>query len=181
MMYKKSSKTLRKRILILLAPGFEEGIIFYCLGLLRDKGLPVSLVSMATGFVASQHGLSVKPDLTLDNIEPDEPLKLIVIPGGYQATSNLMADPRIHRLIKATNQQKGVVVALDSSKQILEKFKIPALFSPNRFLSNQDKDLIEFGNELLEISLAPDQSISTQPLLPSQGRERCLEYSDSEK
>lgn len=140
-----------KNILVLLAPGFEEGSAIYCVDQLRERGLPVSLVSLSNELVHSNHGVFIKPDLTLDEAsEMEDKLGLVIIPGGSSSTTSLMTDPRIHRLLNNLKRQSGFMAAMETAVPILHQFKLPDSFSPRFICKEAQLDLNEFTNQLIQ-------------------------------
>lgn len=133
-----------KNVCILLAPGFEEGSAIYCVEKLRAFGLSVSLVSLSSGLVNSKHGVSIKPDYLIDEMDQ---CQLVLIPGGTNSTASLMTDPRTHLFLE---KQNGFLAAMETAVPLLKQFNIPTLF-PSRFITKCPKQALnQFTTELIE-------------------------------
>lgn len=146
-----SSGTLSNRVLILLAPGFEERGTIYLLDHMREEGLPVSLVSLTAGLVTGLHGLTVRPDYSLDQLMTKGPYQLIIVPGGRQCTSSLVTDPRVHQLLDATLKSDGFVAATVTAEPILTQAGVPAASDRPRFIPQKDMEVEEFTSKLVNL------------------------------
>lgn len=138
-------------VLILLAPGFEAGPMVYCLEHMRDAGIPVSLIGLASGVIPSVHGLAIRPDCSLNQIMPEDSPRLVIVPGGAQSISSLIADPRVHRMFDAALANGGFVATMSGADSILEK---AGIFSPSqrtRFLSQGNLKISKFSSHLINL------------------------------
>lgn len=109
------------KVFIVLADGFAEESIVTCLCRLRDAGLEVDVVGPGGGLIKGGHGLWIRPDLSLEQMEPEVlvttvPHALVLCGGG--CSIRLMADPRVHRVMAQTLQQTGLVVILGPGAEI---------------------------------------------------------------
>ena len=68
-------------VYILLGEGFEEAEALVPADLLRRAGAEVSLVGLESREVAGGHGITVKADCTLDQVDEDR-MEMLVLPGG---------------------------------------------------------------------------------------------------
>lgn len=143
--------SLNNKVLILLAPGFEEKTTIYLLDHIREAGLPVSLVSLTAGLVTGLHGLSVRPDCSLEQLTTRTPHRLIIVPGGRQCTSSLVTDPRVHQLLEVTLKNDGFVAATLTAEPLLMQVGIPAPSDKPRFIPQKDIEVEEFANLLINL------------------------------
>lgn len=141
------------KVIILIAPGFEERGVVYFLAGLREAGLPVSLVSLSAGLVTGLHGLPVRPDYTMEQLIPDLPGRMVIIPDGQQCVSALLADPRVHRLLDSTVRDEGHVATTILAGQLLAQAGIPANGAAARFVSQGDQGIADFTNQLINLLL----------------------------
>lgn len=88
------------KVLIPLAPGFEEIEALTVVDVLRRAEIEVVLAGLQAGPVASARNISVIPDATIDAVDADT-FDMIILPGGQPGTANLNADSRIHTLLHA--------------------------------------------------------------------------------
>ncbi|HIJ86684.1 MAG TPA: DJ-1/PfpI family protein [Desulfuromonadales bacterium] len=101
------------RVIMPLAPGFEEIEALAVVDILRRAGIEVVIAGLLPGPVTGTHAITVVPDTTIDAIHADS-FDLIVLPGGQPGTDNLNADPRIQALLlefSAQNKPTGAICA----------------------------------------------------------------------
>jgi putative intracellular protease/amidase len=141
------------KVAILIAPSFEEGTVVYCLDRLRDAGLSVLLISSSAGLINGLHGLSIRPDLTLDQINHTMNFHLAIVPGSRQCTTSLLADPRVHELFDATWQNGGCVVAAGTAAPVLAQARVGAAY-PSQYITQGDMSLPMFADHLINLVLS---------------------------
>jgi len=146
----------RKRIsgsnskaLILLAPDFREGRTVNLLERLRQEGVSVSLVGLSTGLISGYHGMTVRPDVSLEQLPGTPEHRLVIIPDGKECVSSLLADPRVHHLIKTTLNNSGYVAAMREGETILEESGLVTSCVFSQFVWRKDNDMNSFATELV--------------------------------
>lgn len=110
-----------QRGLVLVADGFDEQTAICCVRAFRDAGIAVSLVGLGAGLVTGNRGISLHPDLSLDEVQPDVASTLVVIPGGRRSTASLLTDPRAHHLVEATAAGGGRIAVLGTAVEGAER------------------------------------------------------------
>jgi len=93
-------------VYILLAEGFEEVEALAPADLLRRAGVETALVSLKGEWVTGGHGITVKADMELEQVKPEEG-DMVMLPGGALGVANLDADPRVEALVR-TAVEKGL-------------------------------------------------------------------------
>lgn len=139
----------KNKVLILLAPGFEESVTVYCMEQMREASLQVSLVGLSNGLIRGIHGLSIQPDISLDQLEPSGQVKLVVIPGGRKCTSSLLADPRVFQLLKITIASNGIVAATSNAASILKQTGLTKKFPSTWLIPEHELELNTFTEQLI--------------------------------
>ncbi|TFG83544.1 MAG: DJ-1 family protein, partial [Erysipelotrichales bacterium] len=88
-----------KRVICLLADGFEETEAIATIDVLRRAGCTVDLVSMnETRTVISSHKIELRTDRTWNSNLRD--YDMLFLPGGQPGTNNLAADPRVLGMVR---------------------------------------------------------------------------------
>ena len=87
------------RVLVPLAPGFEEIEAVTIIDILRRANVEVTVAGTIAGPVKGSHGVLVVPDTTIDAVA-SALFDMVVLPGGGEGTANLRRDPRIASLVK---------------------------------------------------------------------------------
>ncbi|NQU10094.1 DJ-1/PfpI family protein [bacterium] len=110
-----------KRVLVPLAPGFEEIEAITVIDILRRAGVEVVVAGTQPGpITASRHTKHV-PDCLLDDVRVEE-FDLLVLPGGQPGTDNLRADPRIQQAIAALQAQGKPLAAICAAPSVLAAY-----------------------------------------------------------
>ncbi|MEW5987976.1 MAG: DJ-1/PfpI family protein [Chloroflexota bacterium] len=141
----------QSHVFIPIAPGFEEGPVVYCLDQLREAGLAVSLVGISPGLISSLHGLTVRPDLSLEQLPAVRPRQLVIVPGGAQCASTLLADPRLYRFVEATLNSGGYVAAMQAAQPALTSVGLPAPAVAAGFVPQNGLDIAQFVTRLVHL------------------------------
>ncbi len=104
------------RILVPLAPGFEEIEAVTIIDILRRGGLEVVTAGLSAIPVTGSHHITIQADTTLNSIEPLD-FDMMVLPGGQPGTENLKSDPRILeflQLFQSKSLRYGAICAAPS-------------------------------------------------------------------
>ncbi len=88
-----------KRVLVPLAPGFEDLEAVTITDLLRRAGIEVVSAGLHAGLIEGARGTRVQPDAMLDDVL-DRPFDMIVLPGGMPGSEHLKNDRRIQALLR---------------------------------------------------------------------------------
>jgi 4-methyl-5(b-hydroxyethyl)-thiazole monophosphate biosynthesis len=109
-----------KRVICILAEGFEETEAVATVDALRRAGCTVDLVSMNdTQKVTGSHNITLMADRTWN---PDlRDYDLLFLPGGQPGTNNLAADPRVIGMVRAFFDQGKWVSAICAAPAVFAK------------------------------------------------------------
>ncbi len=108
-------------IYVFLADGFEETEAIAPIDMMRRAGLDVVTVGIKNDGVKSSHGVPVLCDITDMQVEIDERLQLIVLPGGMPGTLNLEANPVVQSAIDYCVEHNIPIGAICAAPSILGK------------------------------------------------------------
>lgn len=87
------------RVLVPLAPGFEEIEAVTVVDLLRRAGIEVQTAALDGPQVTGSHGITVTADVVLDAASVDD-CDMIVLPGGMPGAEHLKNDARVIALLR---------------------------------------------------------------------------------
>lgn len=87
------------RVLVPLAPGFEDLEATTIVDLLRRADIEVITAGLQAGLVQGARGMRVQPDASLDEVK-DQAFDMIALPGGMPGAEHLKNDARIQALLK---------------------------------------------------------------------------------
>ncbi len=101
---------MAKKVLVILADGFEEIEAITPIDVLKRAGLEVTLAGLSSKTVAGSHGIKFQADILLEDYTglPDA----IILPGGLPGAQNLAESPKVVELVKKMDQAKKIVGAI---------------------------------------------------------------------
>ncbi len=108
-------------IYVFLADGFEETEAIAPIDMLRRAELDVVTVGIKNDAVKSSHGIPVLCDMTDMQVELDERLEMIVLPGGMPGTLNIEADPVVQASVDYCVEKSIPIGAICAAPSILGK------------------------------------------------------------
>lgn len=108
-----------KKVLVPLAPGFEEIETVTVVDILRRAGARVTLAGTQDGALAGSRGIHVLSDTRLEDVNADE-FDLVVLPGGQPGTSNLQKNERIKVVLETMHRQNKLIAAICAAPLVLQ-------------------------------------------------------------
>lgn len=107
------------RVLVPLAPGFEEIEAVTIVDALRRGGVEVVLAGLdGPAAVEGAHGIVVTPDGDLE-AALSQSFDMLVLPGGEPGTTRLAADERVARLLQRFTEEQKPIGAICAAPRIL--------------------------------------------------------------
>jgi 4-methyl-5(b-hydroxyethyl)-thiazole monophosphate biosynthesis len=113
----------KKRILVLLAPGFEELEAVAVIDILRRAGLDVVSAGTISGPIISARNVAILPDKLLDEVT-EEAFDLIVLPGGLDGTENLAKDQRVIKMLQKQLGSGRAIGAICAAPTVLDRYDL---------------------------------------------------------
>lgn len=105
-------------VCILLGNGFEEAEALVPADLLRRAGIEVALTALQGHEVTGGHGITVKADLELSQVVPEE-IDLVFLPGGLGGVKSISACPPALELIRSLYEKGRYVAAICAAPTVL--------------------------------------------------------------
>ncbi len=142
-----------KRVLLILAPGYEEMEAIAVVDILRRGGIEVVIAGLNEGPVPSARDVKILPDTTLDEIA-GQSFDMIVLPGGLEGTENLANDPRVVAMLQTQLKEGRPVGAICAAPTVLERHGLtkgwrltchPVAHSAIKEAELQDQKVVEDG------------------------------------
>ena len=159
-----------KRVLMPLAPGFEEIEALAVVDILRRAGAEVVMAGTVAGPVEGRNGIRVLADTTLDEAAGAEGagFDMIVLPGGAKGTENLKKDKRVRRLIESFAKRKGFVTAICAAPTVLSAIGV----TRGRTVTSHPGVRAELVNE----NVIDDRVVVDGNIITSQGPGTAVEF-----
>lgn len=133
----------RTTALVLVSPGFEEESTIRCMTKIRKSGVATKLVGLTAGLLVGAHGLTVRCDVTLADLESQKGYQLIVLPGSAQGNRSFLADPRAIRLFDNTAKDGGWIAVMNRAETLFMQAGLFDMLGDNSviFQSGQETDV----------------------------------------
>lgn len=131
-----------KKVIVLLAEGFEEGESLETVDILRRCGITCITVSIKEKTVTGCNGISVFADGLFDEINFDE-ADMIVLPGGMPGAQNLKEDQRVIRLIQKFMDEGKYVGAICAAPMVLKEAGVTKGRKVTSYPADKYRDLFE--------------------------------------
>ena len=106
-------------IYVFLANGFEEIEALAPVDFLLRAGIEVETVGVSGKFCRGAHGINVEADILLEDIQLNDTLQGIILPGGMPGSQNLFEDERVHKAIDYAFLNNKLVCAICAAPFIL--------------------------------------------------------------
>jgi len=118
------------KVVVPLAPGFEEIETMAIVDVLRRGEVEVYLAGIAEPPIASARGVKVVPDISIDEVTDYD---AVVLPGGNPGYMNLASDERVLKLVRDAHRVKKYVAAICAAPSVLGKAGIMEGITATRY------------------------------------------------
>ncbi|WP_368490666.1 DJ-1 family glyoxalase III [Clostridium sp. BJN0013] len=110
-----------KKVIILLAEGFEEIEALTCVDVLRRGNIECKICSInSKEDVKGAHGIIVKVDSLLKNINEDE-YHAVILPGGMPGAVNLRDNEKVIEIVRKFDRENKIIAAICAAPIVLKK------------------------------------------------------------
>lgn len=109
-----------KKILTVLADGFEETEAVAVVDVLKRAGLQVCLAGLDSAVVRGAHDIRITADALLEEVKNDT-FDAVYLPGGLPGATNLLASAAVGEILKTTAARGGIVSAICAAPIVLAR------------------------------------------------------------
>lgn len=102
---------MSKKVILLLAEGFEEIEALSIVDILRRANIDVTMVALGTLHVTGTHGVVVVADALLKEVDTNS-FDMIVLPGGLPGATNLATDVNVQTLLRSFDAEEKAIAAI---------------------------------------------------------------------
>jgi protein deglycase len=111
------------KVLVPLAPGFEEIEAITVIDILRRAGIEVVVAGTQAGLIEASRKTKHAPDCTLDEVRPDD-FDMIILPGGQPGATNLRNDQRVRKAIETLQAKNRRIAAICAAPTVLAAYGV---------------------------------------------------------
>ena len=129
-----------KKVLLLLADGFEEIEALGTADILRRMGAEVVLTAMQKATVTGSHNIHVTADALFDTLDTGD-FDAVILPGGLPGSLNLYNDDRVINTLLNFAAENKVTAAICAAPMVLDK---AGLLENRRFTMYPAEDLYKY-------------------------------------
>jgi 4-methyl-5(b-hydroxyethyl)-thiazole monophosphate biosynthesis len=108
------------KVLVYLAPGFEEIEAVTIIDLLRRAEIDVTVAGLEEGAITGSHDIKVLADLNYENVDPNE-FDYLILPGGQPGTNNLKNNQKVLNSIKLFMKDNKLIGAICAAPTVLQE------------------------------------------------------------
>jgi len=158
-----------KRVLVPLAPGFEEIEAITVIDILRRAGVSVTVAGTQAGPIEASRQTRHLPDCTLDEVHAED-FDMLVLPGGLPGTTNLRQDPRVRQIIAVMQSRHCLLAAICAAPTVLGAAGVLA----GRKVTGHPSVHTELATQAGQVCTAP--VVVDGPIITSQSAGTALEF-----
>lgn len=108
-----------KKVLVTLAPGFEEIETVTVVDILRRAGARVTVAATEKGPIQGSRGIQIVPDTLLETVDEND-FDLVILPGGQPGTDNLKKSHRVTAILKKMYDDRKPIAAICAAPLVLD-------------------------------------------------------------
>lgn len=110
---------LMKKVIMVLAPGFEELEAVAVADLLRRIGVELTLAGLGGREITGAHKMTLTADVELSMDMGG--FDAVVLPGGMPGAANLLASDAVEKLLRDTAKSGGITAAICAAPMVLSR------------------------------------------------------------
>ena len=157
------------KVLVPLAPGFEEIEAIIIIDILRRAGVDVVVAGTQPGPIEASRKTKHVADCTLEDIRAED-FDMIVLPGGQSGATNLRNDPRIRKIIEKLQAKNRFIAAICAAPSILAAYGV----LKNRVATSHPSVRAEVASAAKRIS--DERVVVDGPIVTSQAAGTAMEF-----
>ncbi|MFT8314190.1 MAG: DJ-1 family glyoxalase III [Clostridium sp.] len=147
-------------VLLFIAEGFEEIEALTVVDILRRANVKCDTCSIAGSFVKGSHGIEVKADKLIEEIDENE-YGAVVLPGGMPGAKNLKENKKVIEIVKDFYRDNKIVAAICAAPIVLKEADI---YRKHKITSYPD-----FKEELKAADYIEDIVVEDKNIITSRG------------
>lgn len=158
---------MKKRVLLPLAPGFEEIEAVVVIDVLRRAEVEVVVAGLEAGPIEGAHGITIQTDAALADVV-DGDFDMLVLPGGIPGTTRLAEDERVLAAVRRMHAGRRTTAAICAAPTVLHAAGILAGVSVTSHPAVRD--------QLGPADVSDERVVRSGTVVTSQGVGSALEF-----
>lgn len=111
-------------VYVFFADGFEEVEALSIVDVLRRAKIDVQMIGIKGKRVRGAHDISIEMDAVIEDVQEDDLMDALILPGGMPGTTNLMESDRLGELLKFAEKNGKVIAAICAAPSALAHFRV---------------------------------------------------------
>ncbi|ALL01833.1 intracellular proteinase [Pyrodictium delaneyi] len=154
---------MKKRILFLVGPEFEDIELYYPLYRLQEEGYETIVAGPSRDVIPGKKGYSVRPDLAFEEVDPSGYIGL-VLPGG-RGPERIRNNEHVKRIVRHFFDEEKPVAAICHGPQVLISAGVLRGRRATSYPGIKD-DVVNAGAEWLDQPVVVDGNLVTARIPP---------------
>ena len=155
-------------VYVFLANGFEDIEALAPVDLMRRAGIEVKTVGVGGSNITTSHRVTVKTDMTINELVFGSDLEMIVLPGGMPGTLNLENDMELQHTIDYCVENDKFIGAICAA---------PSILGHKGLLEGKKATCYPgFEKDLLGAEFTGEKVVQDGKIITSRGAGACLEF-----
>ncbi|TFF85325.1 MAG: type 1 glutamine amidotransferase [Promethearchaeota archaeon] len=150
---------MSKKVAIIATDGYEDLELHYPRIRLMEARYEVDLVGLSEEIIKGKHGYPIKPDLSINDADPDNYIGL-VLPGGASNPDHLRRYDSVLEFVKKINESKKLLAAICHAGWVLISAKILMGKAATSYFAIKD-DMINAGVLYKDKAVVIDDNLIT--------------------
>jgi protease I len=148
-----------KKVAMIATNGYEDLELHYPRIRLIEAGYEVDLIGLSEDIIKGKHGYPIKPDLTMDDANPNDYIGL-VLPGGASNPDHLRRYDSVLNFVKSINESKKLIAAICHAGWVLISARILEGKAATSYFAIKD-DMINAGVLFKDEAVVIDDNLIT--------------------
>lgn len=157
-----------KKVVVFLAPGFEEIEAVTPIDVLRRAEIQVTVAGIRPGPITGSHGITIHADTTIDKVRTEE-ADMVVLPGGLPGSVHLREDAGVKDFVRKMDKAGKYVCAICAAPTVLHAADVIG----NRAITSHPA----VRQTLAHLNYKEDRVVEDGTLITSRGPGTALEFS----